>query len=80
MHNIIIAYINSELTMGMEVSENDDLLEGGILDSMGMLKLVRFIEMKFQIQIPFEDLTLENFKTVKKISDYVSIKSCFIER
>lgn len=75
MYNIIIAYIHGELTTGIEVSENDDLLEEGILDSMGMIKLVRFIETKFQIQVPFEDMTLENFKTVKKICDYVSIKS-----
>lgn len=75
MNNIIIAYIKEELATKMEISENDSLLEDGILDSMGMMKLVRFIEMKFQVQVPFEDMTLENFKTVKKICDYVAIKS-----
>ena len=75
MNNIIIAYIESELAAKMKVSENDRLLEEGIIDSMGMMKLVRFIEMKFQLQVPFEDMTLENFRTVKSISDYVSTKS-----
>ncbi len=75
MNKTIIAYIQSEISNNTLINEDDDLLTEGILDSMGMMKLIRFIETKFQIQVPFEDMTVENFMTVEKICDYVSIKS-----
>lgn len=72
MTKTIITYIQTEITAGITIDKNDNLLREGIIDSMGMMKLVRFIEMKFQIQIPFEDMTVENFMSVEKIGDYIS--------
>jgi acyl carrier protein len=51
--------------------DNDNLLEGGILDSMGVLELVEFIEAEFSITVSDEDLSPENFQTIERIASFV---------
>lgn len=55
-----------------EIDVQDDLLGSGIIDSMGMMKLVLFIETELDIKIPDEDMTVENFMTLENITDYLS--------
>ena len=50
---------------------DDNLLEGGILDSMGVLELVEFIEAEFRITVSDEDLLPENFQTIERIASFV---------
>ena len=75
LYHTLITYLQNDIVGKVTIEPDDHLFEAGILDSMGMMKLVRFIEMRFTLQVPFEDMTLENFRTIKSISDYVSIKS-----
>jgi acyl carrier protein len=54
---------------------NDDLLlEGGIIDSAGVMSLVLFLEERFGIQILDEELFAENFATVDRITAFVARK------
>lgn len=55
-----------------EIGMQDDLLGSGILDSMGMMKLVVFIEKALNIEIPDADMTVEHFMTLQNIMDYLS--------
>ena len=57
-----------------EVKEDDNLLANGIIDSLGVLKLVSFIERQFEIQIPDEEVTIKNFRSVKDIASYLEAK------
>ncbi|HET8736171.1 MAG TPA: phosphopantetheine-binding protein [Pricia sp.] len=50
----------------------DDLLGSGIIDSMGMMKLVVFIEKELNLKIPDADMTVEHFMTLQNIMDYLS--------
>jgi acyl carrier protein len=52
---------------------NDDhlLLEEGIIDSVGMLKLISFIEETFAVKMLDDDLTPENFETLTRIAQMV---------
>lgn len=75
MNEILINYIQQQLLnneMEGELYADDDLLGDGILDSLGMMKLVLFIETKFETKIPPQDMVIENFMTVQHISDYIS--------
>ncbi len=77
MNEILIKYIQETLLnneMDDELDAQDDLLGGGILDSLGMMKLILFIETKFDIKVPPEDMVIENFMTVGHINDYLSKK------
>jgi acyl carrier protein len=73
-HEIIIKYIQDNLLTGkgnIELSPEDDLLGSGLLDSMGVMRLVGFVEEAFHIHIPPEDIVIENFLDVKAIMNYV---------
>ena len=71
---IIIKYIQENLLNGkgeIELSPEDDLLGTGLLDSMGVMRLVGFVEETFNIKIPAEDIVIENFMDVKSITNYI---------
>ena len=54
---------------------NDDLLlEGGVVDSAGVMSLVLFLEERFGIRILDEELFAENFGTVDRITAFVAGK------
>ena len=71
---LIIRYIQDNLLTGkgeIELSPEDDLLGSGLLDSIGVMRLVGFVEESFNIKIPPEDIIIENFMDVKAITNYV---------
>ncbi len=47
--------------------DDDSLVESGIIDSLGIMKLVQFIESEFSIVIEDAELTPDNFDTVADI-------------
>lgn len=77
MKNKIITYIEKELLSGQEnvnLTADEDLLTTGLIDSLGIMKLIAYLEETFQITIPAEDMTIEYFMTVDDIADYVSAR------
>lgn len=69
-------YIQAELAKGRKakIKYDDDLLSQGIIDSLGILQLVAFIEDEFGVAIPDEDVVLENFMSVNALSEYLEAK------
>jgi acyl carrier protein len=57
---------NGHVPLGVE----DDLLEIGV-DSVGMMTLVLFIEREWQVNVPPEDVVLENFQSIAAIERYI---------
>jgi acyl carrier protein len=53
------------------IAGEDDLLTSGLVDSMGIMSLVFFIEQQYDVQIPPGDVTIEHFGTVRAIESYV---------
>lgn len=49
----------------------DDLLESGIVDSLGILDLVAFVEKEFGIAVNDEDLLPQNFDSVEHLTAFV---------
>ena len=65
-------FVNEELLSGdLTIEVDDNLLRNGMVDSIGMVRLVGFIEENYQISIPPEDFTIENFQSVKVIAEYL---------
>ncbi len=71
LQNTVMTYLQNEIMGNVHIAPDDDLLETGLLDSMGMMKLVRFIERKFQFEVPFEDMSIEHFVSVDTICTYI---------
>ncbi len=57
------------------VRDEDNLLQGGVLDSLGVLDLVAFVENEFGIQVSDEELLPENFQTIISLAAFVYSKS-----
>jgi acyl carrier protein len=51
-----------------------DLLAAEVIDSMGILELISFLEGKYAIKIDDDDLDPENFRSVDSIVAFVSRK------
>ena len=47
------------------VANGDNLLESGIIDSLGVLELVTFFQQEFSVAASDEDLTPENFQNIE---------------
>ena len=62
------------LARKQHLKDTDALLETGILDSLGVLDLVSFIEQKFSIGMTDEELMPENFQTIERIAAFVATK------
>lgn len=56
------------------LGNDDPLLENGILDSLGVLDIVGFIESEFGITAEDDELVPENFRTIQHIANYVQSK------
>jgi acyl carrier protein len=50
-----------------------DLLSGGILDSMGVLRLATFVSEAFGIEIEPSDFVIENFSSVAAVASFVGL-------
>jgi acyl carrier protein len=62
------------LARKQQLKDSDALLESGILDSLGVLDLVHFIEREFSITIADEELVPENFQTIDRIAAFIGNK------
>ena len=55
-----------------EITFDSELITGGIVDSFSMVSLKRFLENKYEIQIPDADASPEAFDTVNSIAALVA--------
>ena len=74
MKQAIREFIQTQLLHEPEqpIDAQAPLLTTGILDSLGVMRLIAFLEERCHLQIPPEDVTLENFQTIQSITDYVN--------
>jgi acyl carrier protein len=56
------------------LKDTDPLLESGVIDSLGVLDLVAFIETEFNVKVDDEDLVPENFQNIALITSYIQNK------
>ncbi len=56
------------------LSATESLLDGGLLDSTGVLELIAFLESDIGIEIKDADIMPDNFDSVRKITDFVKSK------
>lgn len=70
---VIAEYINTEIigANGRDVGLDDELLLDGHIDSLGIVRLVSFLEERFEKPVPPDQVTIENFRTVATIARYV---------
>ena len=73
LKDVILDYVSKEYLEDDSEPLNYDspLISGGIVDSFSMVSLKRFLENKYNIQIPDDKATPDAFDTVTKIASLV---------
>jgi acyl carrier protein len=57
------------------LQNGDSLIDSGIVDSLGILDLVAFLESEFGLQIADDELLPENFQTIDCIVTLIRTKT-----
>jgi acyl carrier protein len=73
----VAAYISENFLYASpdrELGADDRLLDDGIVDSMGAVELVSFLEERFAIAVPDDEITEDNFGSVADIARFVAEK------
>ncbi len=79
IQNIIKNYINQEFMYDqslVELTIDTSLIKEGIIDSMGIFRLITFLEERFDFTIEPEEVVLESFETITTIG-LMSAKGVF---
>ncbi len=71
----LLNYIQTSLLGGKQITADENLLLSGLVDSLGVMSLVLFIETSLDKPIPMEDVILENFASVDAIVAYLENQS-----
>ena len=71
------SFIFEKFPLARKKNMNDTslLLQSGIVDSLGILELVAFIEQEFGITVSDDELLPENFQTLEALTSFVQAKS-----
>ncbi|MDP1664619.1 MAG: acyl carrier protein [Methylobacter sp.] len=77
MKKIIRQYIMENLLFTEDESvlqDSDSFLDGGIIDSTGVMEIILFIEETFGIKINDSEMLPANLDSVDKLADFIQRK------
>ena len=72
------AYIVKEFMFDQNadaVTSDYDLLNNGVVDSMGILDIVSFMEEKFGVKVGDDEITPDNFRSLDALTKLVETKT-----
>ena len=72
IENKLIEYFKEKVDT--VVDSDTLLLEDKVIDSMGVIELVAFLEATYGVEFTDDDLTIDNFKTIDSISNLIVSK------
>ena len=59
--------------LSVEVPSDDaDLIDLGLIDSLGLVSIIAEIEHEFQVQLDLEEFNPDYFRSVNRIADFVA--------
>lgn len=68
----LLKFVGAELvSRNTVVQADDELLLSGLVDSLGVVRLIAHIEEVLGVKVPPEEVTLENFQTVRAIAEFL---------
>lgn len=69
IHEFVCANFPRARTDNFQTS--DRLIESGVVDSLGLLNIVDYIEMTFNLTVSDADVVAENFASIDAIAAYI---------
>jgi acyl carrier protein len=65
-----------EDVLSIDVPNGDtDMIDSGLLDSLGLVSLIAEIEHEFQLELPLEDLDVNHFRSADRIAQLLAASS-----
>ena len=72
-------FLTTELLRdNQNLSVDDNLITSGLVDSLGVMLLVSYVEQQFSIRVPPEDVTIEHFCSIKTIAEYIESRAATV--
>ena len=59
---------------GANLTEDVSFLAEGIVDSMGAMELVAFVESQFRIKVEMSEVVVRNFDSIRNLANFVRHK------
>ena len=66
--------LEASLSDVKDVDDTDLIFENGLLDSMGLLFLIEFLDENFGVTVSDEELNPKNFESINNIVSFVDDK------
>jgi acyl carrier protein len=67
LKQFIMTEVNPERDLA-EIGDDEPLLESAIIDSLGILKILAFMDEEFGVDLSSDQIKLENFRDVATIN------------
>ena len=71
-------FINSNFMLSEELrgfSDTDSFLRKGIIDSMGVIELLAFVQKRYKIRVEPAEVVPKNFDTLESLARYIQTKT-----
>ena len=78
VRSVVRAFIATRLAPAAgrsEIADDEDLIDTGIVNSLGIFQLVAFLEERFKVSVGDEEITPENFGTIERIERLVAARN-----
>src|SRR5215475_1754078 len=59
---------------GAALSDDASFLAEGVIDSMGAMELVAFVESEYKIKVEMSEVVVNNFDSIRKMANFVRRK------
>ena len=69
VHDTLTRFLSTEA--GRPLGPDDDYFELGLVNSLFALELVSFVERQFGLVVEVEDLELDHFRTIDRLTGFV---------
>mgnify|MGYP001570692808 CR=1 FL=1 len=70
IEELILKEIRPDLNI-QRIEDEEPLIDSGILDSLGMLKILSFLDEEYNIDLSSDGIRPENFKNLKTICEMI---------
>ena len=68
----------NELLKGMvdesEVQDNRQMIKDGLIDSIGIMRLLTFLSQTYNIELTDDDFKMKNFESIDNICEFIMRK------
>jgi acyl carrier protein len=75
LEGVLLAFLRDDLRVRNEaITRETELVSEGLIDSTDLVLLATHLERTLDLEIPDEDISVDNFDSVAMILDYVERK------